>query len=307
MAGLDEAEIDWLARSALDALERDEALPPAAVVLLLRRYLSTGDERLAGPIGAALARALDAFDAAHLAPDDSARADRWRRAGSRAEWLLAFLTGASLSDDERLRDAAGTLADTLRRDWPLTGDVGPALVAVEACLRAATVLGGRTSLVQAAIDELERVVGMVYEPGAGISRTIGHSDAARAQLMDVVAAASTLLTAYEMTARLPYAMLAEELVQFSRRTWWNDAHGWFAERPPTGADRAVFLANSEAARVLQRMAALHEEADYRAHAVIAPEAGYRQLAERVLSALRPCSREHGLAASVYGLALIESA
>jgi hypothetical protein len=303
MAGLDEAEIAWLAGTALGAVERDEALPPAAVVLLLRRYLMTGDEPVARALGTALARALDAFEHDELPEDAAARAERWRSTGTRAEWLMAFLTGSSLSDDDRLRNAAATLAAELRREWPLTGEVSPGLRAVEACLHATMVLGERESPIQAAIDELERIIGLAYEPGAGIARSIRPMDADDGRLVDVVSAASALLTAYELTQRLPYAMLAEELVQFARRTWWDEGRGCFG-----GKDEEfdMFVANSEAARVLFRIAALHDDPEYRAHAVIAPGARYGDLATRVLDALKSSSRQYGLGSSLYGLAIMDN-
>ena len=64
-----------------------------------------------------------------------------------------------------------------------------------------------------AIDQLEHVVGGAYQPGAGrdASATRAHGTSA------ISGAASALLTAYAITGRLPYSMLAEELMQTARR------------------------------------------------------------------------------------------
>jgi uncharacterized protein YyaL (SSP411 family) len=94
----------------------------------------------------------------------------------------------------------------------------------------------------------------------------------RGALTDHVLAASALLTAFEITGRLPYSMLAEELMQLSR-----------AELTAT-VD--VEIACS-AVSVWCRLAALHDDAAYRGAAVIAESADYdhdaRQLLERIAS------------------------
>ena len=64
----------------------------------------------------------------------------------------------------------------------------------------------------AAIDELERVVGGSYRPGDGLVRD-RDGIRVRGSVGDHVRGASALLTAFELTGRLPYAMLAEELMQ----------------------------------------------------------------------------------------------
>jgi len=151
------------------------------------------------------------------------------------------------------------------------------MYAVDACLRAADVGGDRAGpLIAAAIDELERIVGESYEPGEGIGDYADH-----------IRAAAALITAYDVTGRLPYAMLAEELMQASTRM---------------SAGRG-FAIECEAARVFCRLAALHDDEDYRAAAVIAPDANYRADASRMLTALSRRARAEG--APIYGLALSE--
>src|SRR5437763_155735 len=79
----------------------------------------------------------------------------------------------------------------------------------------------------------ERIGGRSYGPGEGIGDYADH-----------VRAAGALLTAYETTGRLPYAMLAEELMQSSKRT---------------SASNRPYVIECEAARVLCRLAALHDD------------------------------------------------
>src|SRR6185503_13251957 len=103
------------------------------------------------------------------------------------------------------------------------------------------------------IDQLERVVGGAYRPGAGVAHTC---DGARADgsPIDQVRASTALLTAFECTGRLPYSMLAEELIQHAQRDAW---------------DVGDVVVHCEAARVFCRLAALHDDPEYRGAAVIA--------------------------------------
>src|SRR5207244_6229805 len=125
------------------------------------------------------------------------------------------------------RRVPASLALVRRRRDSWGGDDVEALVwSVDACLAAGDVCDAR-QLVPAAIDELERVAGAAYRPGAGIARRVAEPDGERGRLADQVRAASALLAAYVRTARLPYAMLAEELMQFARRTLWDEPAGGF--------------------------------------------------------------------------------
>ena len=188
-----------------------------------------------------------------------------------------FREAAALSNDERLTAAAVDLTDGLRRDWRSPGSVADAMYSIDACLRAADLDGDHAAaLIAAAVDELERIVGESYGPGEGIGDYADH-----------VRAAAALVTAYDVTGRLPYAMLAEELMQTSTR---------MSAAPD-------FTMGCEAARVLCRLAAVHDDAGYRAAAVIAPNADYRGDASRLLAALSPRARAED--APIYGLALSE--
>ena len=116
----------------------------------------------------------------------------------------------------------------------------------------------------------------------------------RGSLSDHVRAASALLTAFEITGRLPYSMLAEELMQLSLRELLNDAGG------------DTLVEQCEAARVLCRLAALHGDPEYRGAAVIATGANYHTEAARILEAQSSRARAAPLAhAAAYGLALLD--
>jgi len=282
---VDGTAIDWLSGRLLQALAADEAITPAAATLLLRRYAATGRDDLRDALGPALASALEASSVER----DSSR---------RAEWLALFVEASALSDDDRLRHAAGALVGALRALWPSRGDIAPAMQSVGACLSAASDDNAST-LVPAAIDELERVVGLAYEPGEGLTHAIHEPSAEAGNLGDHVAAISALLTAHAVTGRLPYSMLAEELMQFARRTWWDEVRGGFRANP------SPFVSSCESVRVLCRLAALHQDADYRKAAVVARESDYADDAKRTLESLGLSYRDQGIDAARYGVALGE--
>jgi hypothetical protein len=273
------AELDAIGARVVDAIGRDEVSPVAAL-FLLRHYVSTQRDDLRDPLGVALAQAL-----AVTSDETDTRA--------RAAWLVLFVEAAAITDDDRILRAADALVGGLRAAWPVDSASAAGLIAsavsVDACLRASS-LFDPSELVPPAIDELERSVGGAYRPGESllVARTFLVNDAE--VLATHVHAAAALLTAYEITGRLPYSMLAEELMHSCRR-------------PSAGDEGDV---QCETARVLCRLAALHDDADYRRAAVLAPDADYKGDAARIL-------REHnGLAyagqvarAARYGIALRE--
>ena len=272
--------VEQVTVAVLDALARDEAPTSAALRLLLRTYAATGRDDVRDAIEPALARALE------LAP--SAPLDE------QSHWLFLFAEAAEMSGDDRLPSAAAVLVDHLRSTWgrgrpPLDA----AAAGIDACLRA-TGLVSAVDLTQAAIDELERIVGATYQPGSGVSE----------KLTDQIAVASALITAYQGTARLPYSMLAEELMQSARRSMWDNERGAFFDRE-AAVGGSMFGLNCEAVTVLSRLAALHRSAEYREAAVIAPGADYDDDAARILEALAPDAFGLGLGGAVYGLAAAE--
>jgi hypothetical protein len=278
------AAIDWIT----DALLRSSTgggATPQALSFLLRRYAATGRVDLGEAIGSALAVALDRMaDATGDLPGDD-----------RDDWLRLFVEASGFSDDERLIDAACALVAAISSRWPSRGGVARALGAIDACVSATRIecLHGTAA---AAIDELERVIGIAYTPGHELARTLDGAIHEAGRLGDHVSAASALLTAYAITGRLPYSMMAEELTQAALRRWWDEDRGRF---------NGSFAGNAEAARVLSRLAALHGDEAYRRSAVIAAESDYGRDANRALQALEPEYQGAGMDAAVYGLALIE--
>ena len=273
-------DLDIVAARLLDAMARAEPLGAVPLTFLLRHYLATGRDDLGLALGDALAAAL-------------AQGAAETEVAAQAAWLTLFAEATVLSDDARLVEVARALASTLHDGWPSATNVAEAAASVDACLRAADVegLADPQEVVPAAIDQLERIVGGAYQPGSGMAATIHGGAHQRGSHADQVQPAAALLSAFERSGRLPYSMLAEELIQPSRQV-----------SPPSG-DIAV---TCEAARVLCRLAALHADQAYRGAAVLAEDADYRADAERIL--LSQSTRALGGRldeAAAYGLALGE--
>jgi hypothetical protein len=286
-AALDETTLDWLTDRVVDsigdALARDEPVAAAALHLLLRRFSVTAREDMAEPLGAGLAREIDR-QAEHGCDNDC------------EGWIALFSEAAGVSDDPRLPRAAAALLDGLRSRWSRRGseDVDDVMRSVEACLLAVNVPEAR-ELAAEAIDALERVIAAAYRPGQGVSHATAPAVFVRGGLADHVRSASTLLTAYILTARLPYAMLADELMQSVLRT------------PPAEPDGGAvsFALNCELACVLCRLAALHRDEEYRRTAVLPVDEDYAADAAHTLAALACSVPERGVEAAPFGLALAE--
>jgi len=252
------AAVDQVSSAVLDALARGESPTPEALRLLLRGYAATGRDDFREALETGLAQGLE------IAADSSSE--------TAAPWLLLFAEAADASDDDRVRAAAANLASKAKMVWGATRSLVLSAASVEACIRAKLELRG-------AVDELERLISSTYEPGEGIG----------ASLEEEMSVAGALLTAFLVTGRLPYAMLAEELVQHTRRLH-------------LGRRDLSFAAACETAAVLARMAALHSDDDYRAAAVISPAAGYQDDAAAILERLAPDAPGRGLAGAPYALA-----
>ena len=278
-------ELSDLTDGVLDAMA-DGGSDPVALTFLLRRYRATGRDDLTETLGPALARAVEAS----------------RRAAScdaRSRWLETFVTAAMLSSDARMEATVAELVAALRGEWRRTSDVAGLLLSIDACLQATTVFESH-EVVRDAIDELERVVAGTYRPGHGIGSTLGDADRSARRLADQIRGASALVTACVGTGRLPYGMLAEELVQFAHRTFWDAEAGAFVDRQ---ADEDGFAANCDAVRVLCRVARLIEDEDYRRGAVVVVEADYRHDASRILTSQLAAARANAAGAAPYALAL----
>jgi len=250
--------VENVSRAVIDALARGEPPTADALRLLLRGYAATGRADFRDALEPGLAIGLE------IAADSASE--------SSSSWLTLCAEAAEASDDARLREAAASLAARVRTCWGATRSVAVIAAGVDACLRA-------NLEIQSAVDELERIVAAEYQPGEGIS---GASE-------NEIAVAGALLTAFFVTGRLPYAMLAEELAQHARRTF-----AIAADLP--------FALGCEMSAVFARLAALHRDDDYRTAAVIAPGADYAGDAADILVRLAPDVPAQGLAGAAYGLA-----
>jgi len=285
---MDGDALEWVTDTVLQALAGDEPLTAPALTFLLRRYAATEREDLREALESGLARAVESQ--LSEAPCDE-----------RAAWLMLFVEATAVSADERLHTAAVDLVSSLVPEWERQEYVDQAAVSIDACLAASEVFD-IPDLVQTTIDGLERVVGTAYRPGEGVAHLVTDPGGARGLLADHVRCASALLTAYWRTARLPYSMLAEELMQFARRTLWDERDWGFYDAPH---GTKPFALNCEAARIECRLAGLHGEDDYRKAAVIAVDADYLLDALRTLESQTRVYRQQGPLSAVYGLALGE--
>ena len=247
----------------LRADARGEALGPAALAFLVRRYAEAGGDDIRGAVERGLTHALDG--------------------DINAAWIHTLSEAAAVTDDERIVGAVAAAARRLRDGWPSRGTMVEAMRDIDACLAAAPLVGG--DLLGAAIDELERVVCLVYRPGERLPRTLRNPDSDDGGVEEHVASATALLTAHDVTARLPYSMLAEELTQLVRAT---------------GGPKGPHYA-----RVLCRLARLHDDEDYRRTAVIARSTDYRAEAKAVLEDIPLPDSERSEDAAMLGLATDE--
>ena len=286
MANIGHEPLDRVCDAVLEAVDRANGdcgcATPAAITLLLRQYARTGREDCRDAVGAALARAL------HHACISPARDDA-------SAWLPLFVEAASLSEDERVTAMIESLAESLSNEWPARGTVASIATSIRAALTASAVLDAAADnarIVARAIDELERLVAHAYTPGSGLVHELGSGDRSPGTLADHAAVAAALLRAYSMTARVPYAMLADELMQYSMRQWWGSS-GW----------DAPFLDACAALRVMCRLAALYNDDGYRAAAVTA-DLDYAAAAARGVAALDTAAHPPRDKAA-YGLAVLE--
>lgn len=268
------AELEEAAARAVEAVAREELVDAAVPALLLRRYLDTEQPGLQNALGLALAQSLV------LAASDASMVGR-------AAWLTLLVEATAVADDERIGPMVESLIAASRAAWPAHTRIADLCASLEACLRAAEIVPPG-ELVQDAIDHLERVIGGSYRPGDGLVRD-RDGIRVRCGVEDHVRGASALLTAFELTGRVPYSMLAEELMAVAVR-----------ELAP-GADLPI---QCEAVRVLCRLAALHDDPGYRGAAVIATGADYRVEASRILDGQSARARAGSASAlAAYGLAL----
>ena len=266
--------MDRLIDRAFDTVASSAPGAPHALRLLIRHYM-TGRAGLEAVLGQGLARA--AVDC------ESGRCEENERV---ADWLFLFVEAAGVSGDERLRKAFLRLAGAARARWQSPEEPPSTIMRlVEGCLLGAELFpdpNDAGTLIADAIDEMERVVSRWYRPGSGFTR-LDQSGTPSIRPEDQIDGASTLLSAYTLTGRLPYPMLAEELVQFARRLCWPAGPRSEDESPLDAASR--FLAGCAAVPVLCRLTVLHADPGYQTAAVVAPDVEYRLECETLLQAL----------------------
>jgi len=280
---VDPSQLEAVTVAVLHALAEHHPPTSDALLFLLRRFGDTGRDDIRERLEPALAEALDACRA-------SAVMDQ-------ARWLSLFAAAAAASEDGRVAGVVDDLKRAVSATWGHDTSIEVAAAGIEACLAASN---DGDAMVQAAIDELERVVAVAYRPGEGVARDRRRGVEHPGALADQIAAASALVAAFERTGRLPYSMLAEELTQFARRTLWDRQHGGFFE--PPGVSKP-FGANCDAVCLCCRLAGLHASDEYRRAAVLAADADYRRDAALTLEWLADEAPRHGLERARYGLAL----
>jgi hypothetical protein len=280
-------DLAGLTDDVLDLIKQGRAADAPALTLLVRSYRATGREDLRLVLEPALGGALDQ-PLPSLPPF------------VRADHLMLLVEALPVADDGRLHPAIDSLVASFASGWGVAHQVESAAAGLDACLTAMAALDARTRLPDA-IDELERLIGGAYKPGEGLVAAESHATA-RISLGDHVRAASALLTAYRITRRVPYAMLAEELMQFAKRFAWQSAD---ASTPTAGDPGRAFALQCAAASVYCRLASLHASDEYREAAVIAANADYRSDAAAILGALSAQLPGPGFECAAYGLALGE--
>ena len=252
-----------LATRIVDASGLDGCAEPRCVQFLLRFYAMTGRDDLAERAGLSLAAALRDYRAASSVRDRSA-------------WVEVFVDARGLAEDTRVADAVADLTESLRADWT-ESSIADRAAAVDGCLRAAA-LPEHRALAAGAIDQLESLVRSAYRPGSGVGA-----------YADQIGVAGALLSAYQLSGRLPYPMLAEELIAAAGPVLANEE----------------FAVSCQTARVLCRLALLHGDDDYRRAAIVAPRADYRRDAEAILERWSAEADRRGAAGAIYGVALLE--
>lgn len=316
-------EVQRLATESLTEVAAADQPQPGLLEFLLQCYSAdvdaesreVGDESrevIEAALGRAIAARSRALEAGSGAPSDA------------VEWLSVFVRVAELSTDPRVAAIVADLVAHVRLAWMNDAVAGQAR-AVSSCLGAVACLNtlaaretGAASdsddvaafataareLLQACLDRLETLVHRAYQPGAGMRTSLDEDDlTAESDLFAQMATADALLCAYAATRRVPYAMLAEEIVLVARRRWWQDTEGGFGAGggTMTGPDVA---ANSLAVRILCRLARLASDAEWRASSD--SDVSYRYDAERTLLRLGPMAERAGSALRAdYALALVE--
>jgi hypothetical protein len=257
------AAVDGVADRVATALAEGSPIAPVALRLLLRAFASTADDRSRVLLEPALAREL-ASEASHDTDPD--------------RWLL-LVEALEISEDQELAGAVTNHASYCRRQWPSRGPVGPAAQRLDFTLAAGLLLG-HASWVADAIDELERILGIAYEPGEGVAQMLTTRSRARGDLSTHVAVAHALFRAFDISGRLAYPMLVEEIMT-----------PFAMPGDDLTCDGAL-----EAAGVVGRLARLHHDPDYRRVVATASVGLQADAVRQRLTQFRPDGHSLALAA-----------
>jgi hypothetical protein len=306
-------EAQRLGRELLEEVTASATPSAGPLTFLLRHGVDELDDASRDALEAALGRAI-AGPARILEAGLAGSAEA-------VEWLPVFVRVAALSSDPRVAAIVADLVARVRRHWPSQGAVADGAFAVASCLAAVDLLDALVppdasgaarreadpvrALLQATLDELEGLVHRAYQPGAGMREMLdGEPGSNAGELLAQIATADALLRAHAVTGRVPYAMLAEELVLVAKRRWWQEPAGGFGAVGDEIAGRAP-SAHGLSVAVLCGLARAVSGAEWR-RASDDAGASYRHDAERVLARLgrRPQSAA-GRARADYALALAE--
>ena len=160
----------------------------------------------------------------------------------------------------------------------------------------------------AAISDDERLVGRgrsslcADDRRSRAARRARPTNRARAwsapTLRDQIRSASAFLTAFELTGRLPYSMLAEELLQVARATPWDDDGA--AIRRGTSAPTAAAVQRAVPAGRPASRPRLRGERRRRARRDLRARCGAHPRRARA-----DCYRDHPTTPPSYGVALLD--
>ena len=177
---------------------------------------------------------------------------------------------------------------------------------ISAFLEAYKVLGDEPAR-DAAIQALDRMLAVAYDPVKGMYHSIVEGSAQIEGLLDdQVFIIIALLDAYEVTGRRAYYDRALDLTEITVRRFWDEEAGGFFDTAKDLSDRQGVLSlkrksfqdsptptgNSIAILALDRLASLADRADFREKARVA------------LDLFAAKGSEYGIFAAAYGLALV---
>jgi uncharacterized protein YyaL (SSP411 family) len=292
-------------------------LPHASALLFALSLAADGDADMAGMASVTLDRMRALWDPSSGGFCRYAEGADWSRRGTEktiednAALLHVYVEAALLLHDERWGEQAGAIvrwlkssmtdrdsggffnaASSLTIDKTMYADRNAMMAG--ALLRAAALFDD-VWLRDAALKALEAGVLPAYKPGDGVGHVSasGEAGAVRGLLTDQIHVASALIWAHAATGRLPYSMLAAEVLQFAARTMWDERAGRFRDRVDLHDPLLPFELNCHAACAFDRLAVLTGD---RAH---------QDRAQTILRSLADEYARQDLFGSPYALAVRE--